>query len=295
MRLKLTANSPFSFESVVKSHGWWQLAPFSYDEERKVLTYIAHLSSGRVLDISMNEISSGVSVKVDDSLKKDEKQEVKQMVTWMLGLKQDFSTFYTLVGKEPRLFRIVEQAKGRVLRSPTLFEDIIKTILTTNTLWAGTKRMVSNLVEQFGKSLNDGSGCAFPTASRLAKTTEKVLRTETRLGYRAPYVLDVARVFASSSTELEELKISNLATLDLRKKLLSLKGIGSYAAANLLIILGRYDFIPVDSWAKTVVSHEWYDGKSIGAMEIEAAFERWGEWKGLAYWFWDWSYFDKQG
>ena len=295
MRLRLSASPPFSFESVVKSHGWWQLAPFAYDDKKKILTYNAHLSSDSVLELGINETASGVSVKVDDSLDKDEKQEVKQMVTWMLGLKQDFSTFYMLAGEEPKLARVVGQAKGRVLRSPTLFEDTIKTILTTNTLWAGTKRMVSNLVEQFGKPLDDGSGRAFPAASRFAKTTEEVLRTETRLGYRAPYVLDVAKAFASSNAELEGLKTSNLATLDLRKKLLSLKGVGSYAAANLLIILGRYDFIPVDSWAKTVVSHEWHDGKSIGAMEIEAAFERWGKWKGLAYWFWDWSYFDKQG
>ena len=295
MRLRLSVSPPFSLGSVVKSHGWCQLAPFAYDDENKILTYNAHLSSDRVLELGVNETSRGVSVKVDDSLDKDEKQEVRQMITWMLGLKQDFSTFYTLAGEEPKLSRIVEQAKGRVLRSPTLFEDTIKTILTTNTLWAGTKRMVSNLVEQFGKPFDDGAGYAFPTASRLAKTTEKVLRTETRLGYRASYVLDVAHTFAFSRSEFEGLKTSNLATLDLRKKLLSLKGVGSYAAANLLIILGRYDFIPVDSWAKTVVSHEWHDGKSIGAMEIEAAFERWGEWKGLAYWFWDWSYFDKQG
>ncbi len=294
MSLKLSAYPPFSFEAVVKSHGWWQLAPFSYNEEKKVLTYVVQLSNGRVLDISMNEVSNGISVKVGDSLKQEEKKEVRQIVTWMLGLKQDFSSFYTAVKKEPKLARIVEQAKGRVLRSSTLFEDVIKTILTTNTLWAGTKRMVSNLVEQFGKISDDGLKQAFPTASRLVKTTEKVLRAETRLGYRAPYVLDVAKSFVSSNADFEGLKTTDLVTMDLKKKLLSLKGIGSYAAAHLLIFLGRYDFIPVDSWAKTVVSHEWYKGESIGAKEVEASFERWGKWKGLAYWFWNWSYYEKK-
>jgi 3-methyladenine DNA glycosylase/8-oxoguanine DNA glycosylase len=27
----------------------------------------------------------------------------------------------------------------------------------------------------------------------------------------------------------------------------------------------------------------------VGKAEVEAAFERWGEWRGLAYWFWDWK------
>jgi 3-methyladenine DNA glycosylase/8-oxoguanine DNA glycosylase len=55
------------------------------------------------------------------------------------------------------------------------------------------------------------------------------------------------------------------------------------------MILGRYDFVPVDSWAMKMVSHEWYGGEAVGQAEVEAAFERWGDWKGLAYWFWDWS------
>ena len=63
-----------------------------------------------------------------------------------------------------------------------------------------------------------------------------------------------------------------------------------YFAANLLMLLGRYDFVPVDSWALKLVSHEWYGGESVGRGEVEGAFERWGEWQGLAYWLWDWSY-----
>ncbi len=66
---------------------------------------------------------------------------------------------------------------------------------------------------------------------------------------------------------------------------------GKYAVANLLILLGRYDFLPIDSWALKVVSKEWHNGKNIGSKEVEAAFEKWGEWKGLAYWFWNWSYY----
>jgi 3-methyladenine DNA glycosylase/8-oxoguanine DNA glycosylase len=75
----------------------------------------------------------------------------------------------------------------------------------------------------------------------------------------------------------------------LRKELLSIKGIGAYAAANLLMLLGRYDYLPVDSWALKMVSLEWHQGAAIGVKEVEQAFERWGKWKGLAYWFWSWD------
>ncbi|HUV90308.1 MAG TPA: hypothetical protein VMY80_11690, partial [Anaerolineae bacterium] len=78
----------------------------------------------------------------------------------------------------------------------------------------------------------------------------------------------------------------------LRKQLRAIKGVGDYAVACLLILLGRYDAVPVDSWALTLVSREWYGGNPVGRAEVEAAFERWGQWQGLAYWFWGWSHAD---
>jgi 3-methyladenine DNA glycosylase/8-oxoguanine DNA glycosylase len=103
-------------------------------------------------------------------------------------------------------------------------------------------------------------------------------------------VLELARDVASGRLDLDSLKTADLPTPQLRKRLLTIKGVGQYAAANLLMLLGRYDFLPIDSWALKLVSHEWYDGEPVGSAKVEAAFERWGEWKGLAYWFWDWSY-----
>jgi hypothetical protein len=38
-----------------------------------------------------------------------------------------------------------------------------------------------------------------------------------------------------------------------------------------------------------MVSQEWYNCKAVGRAEVELAFEQWSEWKGLAYWLWDWS------
>jgi 3-methyladenine DNA glycosylase/8-oxoguanine DNA glycosylase len=95
---------------------------------------------------------------------------------------------------------------------------------------------------------------------------------------------------ASGTFDLESLKRSRLPTLELRKELLSINGVGPYAAANLLLILGRTDFIPIDSWALKLVSHEWHDGKPVTPKDVEKHFERWGEFKGLAFWFWDWKY-----
>jgi 3-methyladenine DNA glycosylase/8-oxoguanine DNA glycosylase len=289
LNFTLPAHPPFSLYAVTHSHGWIHLAPFE-EEPDGGFKYVLHLNSGRVVVTRVKEAHEGITVEVDSLLNSSERVELEEKITWMLELDQDFSTFHNLAWLEQKLAHVLERSLGRILRSPTLFEDVIKTILTTNTLWAATIRMNRNLVSQFGAPLpSDPERRAFPTPERLAETDEATLRLETRLGYRAPYVLDLARRSVSGELELESLKTASLPTPELRKELMAIKGVGDYAAANLLMLLGRYDFIPVDSWALKMVSNEWHDGAPIGRAEVEAAFERWGEWKGLVYWLWDWS------
>ena len=300
MKFDLPARPPFNFLSVVRSHGWFQLAPFHFDEQTNTLHYILQLSSGRVVDLKLREAAKGVNVEAE-RLNSPEKKEVTNKVTWMFGLDMDFSAFYAATQAEPRLARAKKQSLGRLLRAPTLFEDVVKTILTTNTLWATTRNMSRNLVNEFGQPLspvgrvapNDSEGHietkAFPTPEAIAASTPDFIKERIRVGYRAPALHQLAVRVASGQFDLESLKTSNLPTLELRKELMQINGVGPYAAANLLMILGRSDFIPIDSSALSAVSNEWYHGKLITARQVEKRFERWGEFKGLAFWFWDWK------
>jgi len=291
MKLALSARQPFNFRNTVRSHGWYQMAPFDYDEEANTLNYVIRLETGRMLEIHVSEAAEGISVETKTKLSKAEISNLTETVIWMFGLDSDFSTFYAAAKKEPKLAHVEQKAYGRVLRSPTLFEDVVKTILTTNTLWAATKRMNLNLMEQFGPVLDGNTEKrAFPNPAEIAASSPEVLREAVRVGYRAPSIHELAVRVASGELDIESYKTSDLPTLELRKELLKIKGVGPYAAANLLLILGRGDFIPVDSWAMKLVSHEWYDGEPVTPKQVEEHFESWDQFKGLAYWFWDWKY-----
>lgn len=293
MRIELHGRPPFSLRSVIHSHGWPQLLPFHWQRESGDLTRVERLSSGKVVALQFHPADGGMAVEVSQPLTDDERRELESTLDWMFALDMDFGPFYELARGEPKLASVEPHARGRVLRSATLWEDTVKTILTTNTAWSGTIRMNAALVAQFGDPLPDAPALqAFPTPAAVAASDPDTLRSVTKLGYRAPYIHGLAEAVAGGRLDLEALRRSDLPTPELRKRLLAIKGIGGYAAANLLMILGRYDFIPVDSWAMSLVSKEWYGGQPVGQKEVEAAFERWGEWKGLVYWFWDW---DQQG
>ncbi|HEX6033889.1 MAG TPA: hypothetical protein VFY83_05610, partial [Anaerolineales bacterium] len=272
MKFPLSARPPFNFHSVVNSHGWRQLAPFSYDETSHTICYILRLSSGRVVELKLRDGIEGVIVETE-KLERIERKEVAQGVTWMFGLDMDFSRFYRASRGEPKLKHAKKLALGRVLRSPTLFEDVIKTILTTNTLWTATKNMTLKLVHELGTALptlapgasageNTGTSAsgaggeveasvkkAFPTPEAIAASSPAFLKEKIRTGYRASAIHQLAVRVASGAFDLESFKTSDLTTLELRKELLSISGVGPYAAANLLLMMGRTDFIPIDSWA----------------------------------------------
>ena len=295
MKFNLPARPPFNFQSVVQSHGWGQCLPFRLEEKTGNLSYTLRLSSGKIAALLISAYPDGIQVETV-SLSGPEKREVDSALDWMFALDMDLSAFYNAIRGEAPLSHVEERALGRVLRSPTFFEDVIRTILTTNTLWTATIRMTANLVNQFGEPLpTDPQRKAFPTPERLASSTEAQLRTETRLGYRAPYILNLAQRVTSNELNLESFKTSKLPTIELRKELMKIQGIGPYAAANLLMILGRADYMPIDSWALKMVSQEWHDGQTVTPAQVQAAFEKWGEWKGLVYWFWDWAYLRKEG
>ena len=298
MRFSLSARPPFNFLSVVNSHGWRQLAPFSYDEEDKTLSYVLRLSNGRVIELKFRAGAHAESISVEtEKLEAVERREVKEKASWVFGLDLDFSRFYAAARGEPKLAHAKKLAHGRLLRSPTLFEDVVKTILTTNTLWTVTKNMTRKLVDELGASTTPAAPLsalannkAFPTPEAIAASSPEFLKEKIRVGYRASAIHQLAVRVASGAFALESLKTSDRPTLELRKELLKINGVGPYAAANLLLLLGRTDFIPIDSWALKLVSHEWYDGKPVTPKDVEKHFERWGEFKSLAFWFWDWNY-----
>jgi 3-methyladenine DNA glycosylase/8-oxoguanine DNA glycosylase len=288
--LELAARRPFNFLSVVNSHGWVQLDPFRWDDPSDTLFYTDRLQNGRVVDYAMRAAPGGVRVDLPGRLGRAEVSEVTEKVTWMLGLDQDFSEFYKVARSEPKLRHARRKAHGRVLRSPTLFEDVVKTILTTNTLWQATINMNLKLVTAFGSDSSGAGTRAFPTPAQIAAATPAALRRKVRVGYRAPALTELARRTSSGQLDVESFKHSTLPTLELRKELLTIRGVGPYAAANLLMILGRSDFIPIDTYAMEMVSHEWHRGRRITPKHVERAFRKWGEYKGLAFWFWDWDY-----
>jgi 3-methyladenine DNA glycosylase/8-oxoguanine DNA glycosylase len=211
-------------------------------------------------------------------------------VAHVLRLDEDLSPFYELAAAEPELAWAAGGA-GRLIRSPTVFEDVVKTICTTNCTWSATERMVGALVEHLGEQAAgapaDGPyGRAFPTPEAMAEAGEDFYREVVRAGYRGPYLRSLAQSVAEGRVDLEQLGRASREELpddELAARLLALPGIGPYAAAHVMMMLGRYSPLILDSWTRPKYARL-NGGRPVADRTIEGRFRRYGPYAGLAFW-----------
>jgi len=70
----------------------------------------------------------------------------------------------------------------------------------------------------------------------------------------------------------------------LKKQIKSVKGIGDYAAENMLKLLGRYDGLALDSWLRAQFYKKHNAGRKCSDKKIDKQYSKFGDWKGLAIW-----------
>jgi N-glycosylase/DNA lyase len=273
----------FSFRHTVYSHGWSELLPFTLDDVNWRLDYVFRGSRGsRPMAITISE-ADGQRLRIDVSRTKFDGHRLLRDVRHILRLDEPLEEFYSLTDGDDRLSWVSSSNAGRLLRSPTVFEDMIKTLCTTNCSWSLTKGMVRNLVTILGEP-GPGGVCAFPTAAAMAAVDERFYRTEIRAGYRSPYFLEIAEAVAAGKLDPESWLTTDLSTGELKKVIKSIKGFGDYAAENLLKLLGRYDGLALDSWLRSQFYKKHNREKICADKKIERHYKRFGEWKGLAIW-----------
>ena len=143
--------------------------------------------------------------------------------------------------------------------------------------------MTTNLVEKLGEPAKDGRR-AFPTAEKMASVSPEFYREEIRAGYRSPYFAEIAGQVASGKTNPESWLDSDLPTDSLKKEMKKLKGVGDYAAENLLKLVGRYDGLALDSMLRKRFYDKYNHEMICDDKKIRQFYERFGKWRGLVIW-----------
>ena len=275
LQLKGAGGEPVDLRRTLASHGVADLPPNEVDARAGTLTTTLALPRGATT-VRVSPGREGFA-RVEG---RGPSTGTVEAVRHLLRLDADLSAFYAVAAADPEL-SWAAAGSGRLLRSPTVFEDVVKTICTTNCAWSATVRMTTALVEHLGAEAPDGRR-AFPTPSALAVADETFYRDIVRAGYRGPYLRSLAESVAEGRLDLEALNDPELGDDEVAERLLALPGCGPYAAAHVMMLLGRYSRLVLDSWTRPTYAR--LRGRKAADRTIELRFRPYRDYAGLAFW-----------
>jgi 3-methyladenine DNA glycosylase/8-oxoguanine DNA glycosylase len=282
LELRGGGGEPVDFRRTLASHGVAALAPHRVDDQRSVLeTTLRAGGTARTVSARV-DVAGRLRVSLVDGRRAGRAgPRLLAAVRHILSLDEDLSGFYAIAASDPML-SWAAQGAGRMMRSPTVFEDVVKTICTTNCAWSATVRMTDALVHALGDAAPDGRR-AFPTPAAMAEAGPGFYREVARAGYRGDYLLRLARDEADGRLGLEALRDRATSDADVEAALLALPGVGPYGAAHIMLTsLGRYRRLVFDSWTRPTYAA--LHGRAASDKTIERRFRRYGRYAGLAFW-----------
>ena len=170
----------------------------------------------------------------------------------------------------PILTQAVNLGKGIRILNQDKEEMLFSFIISQNNNIPRIKKIINALCDSLGetKTYGEKSYKAFPTAKSLSGR-DLNFYSALGLGYRASYILDTAKLL-SDGLALSEFE--SLSTAELKKRLLSIRGIGP-KVADCIALFGfhRTDSFPVDTWIEKLYRED-FNGKITDRNKITKFF-----------------------
>jgi N-glycosylase/DNA lyase len=158
----------------------------------------------------------------------------------------------------------------RIIRQPR-WECLATFICSSMKQVAHIRQMSLALRKRFGSqhAIYGTHVYAFPSAARLAQSTEPGLR-DCALGYRANNLLATAKCVASGEADLESWR--KLPDAELRERLCELPGVGvKVANCVMLFAYERLRAFPIDVWIERVLKQQYFPRRrKISAQQLRA-------------------------
>ena len=189
-----------------------------------------------------------------------------------------------LLEHDDKLKEAIEEKSGVRILKQEFFENLLSFIISQNKQIPHIKKIVNDIAIKYGDLLGEYDGVkyySFPTPKQVEKATIEEFR-ELKTGFRAPYLVDAISKVNSGEITLDIL--NDLSTLEVEKRLLEIKGVGTKVAnCVMLFSLCRTEAFPIDVWVQRIMEKVYYNGESIKKEVIQQfASDHFGEYGGYA-------------
>ena len=247
--LPLTAPPATDLATIALVHGGVGLAPTAWDGQR------LHL---RLPDPVV--VEPGLPCGPGFRVRRRGRPPQEPVLRRVLALDDDLGELWEACDRLPALRWVRQAGAGRVLRSPTVWQDLVGTLAGTRASYRSTQAMVRSLV-------GDGP---FPGPEQVLE------RDLSAWGYRASWLRRLATQVCEG-LDVEGLVDPGVGDAEVELRVRALAGFGPFATAQLLPLLGRPRPLVLDGWLR---------GQLGGASDTQVH-ERYavlGRWAGTGAW-----------
>ena len=204
------------------------------------------------------------------------------MLTELLRLDDDLDAIIDATPDDALVDEAYATYRGMRLTRDPFFACLVSFICSAQMRAERIFAMQQSLIEAYGAevSVEGRTYRAYPTPARLAEAGEAALR-ELKLGYRAPYVVESARLLAEGALTPEDLPADYEAA---REALTGYAGVGPKVADCVcLFSLGHLEAVPLDTWIRSAIE-EYYPDCDRGGYDAtsRAIRDRFGPYAGYA-------------
>lgn len=289
MILHLTAKRPFSFAHTIRRVKRYE--NILYQELDDTYYRVFTVGEKQVIVGTRAGKDNQLEVETDQSLLDKEQKELVRQLIHSYQLDWDLSPIQTRWSKDSPLHTLVKEREGmRILLDPTLYECLIKTIISQQVHTKVAQMMLSRFLDKIGEKIHfrGTTLLAFPSAEKVAQYAYEDLQALSFSRRKAEYILDLSRSIVEGTLDLE-----NLGELDdstLIKRLIQERGVGRWTAECLLLFgYGRRSMLPAaDIGLRNAVRDRYHLDHQPTEKEVREIAQEWTPYESyLTFLFWD--------
>ena len=283
---------PFNFELTAQKPAGWSL--FNAGEILDGNTFwTATRIDGIVAGIKM--VSKGtvdrprlhLTVYTSVKIPQKKKGEIPGYLAKMIGADQDLREFYEMAAKDEILKHTIEDLYGmHDTQTPYLYNSVVLGICLQMARLDRSMGMIESINRNYGDRVEfDGIELTVePSAENISVLKEKEFAEKCKLGYRAKFLINSAKMIANGFPSSDE--ILSMPPIEAKKKLMELPGIGDYASD----IINPHGGFPIDAWSVDVFGMLFFGKEPKNAREMiekvkRKGIKKWGSWAWMGFFY----------
>lgn len=204
-------------------------------------------------------------------IKSNDSDNLEIVIKNYFDLNTDYETIEDRISKiDKNVEKAVKNTTGIRILNQDFFETLMSYIISANNNIPRISKSVNLISEKYGKKVvfEDDEYYLFPTPEELKNVTEEDFK-KCGVGFRARYLKHAVEDILNNKLDTKDLEI--MSTENLKKKLLTIMGVGPKVADCILLFsCKRGEVFPIDVWVERVMTNLYFKeyGRAMKKREI---------------------------